>query len=750
MKSIFKTFLTMLFFLGLTMQVQAATVTTIDVVEKDGVTTNNYPLTFGMVFKKGDVSNSVKVTLSGQDLQTQFDIKRHWDDGSVKHGVISTIIPQIQANDTITLTIETNNNSNNTGEMSKTEIQNKNIESRIELTNISGSGYSGSLTASLRDTINNTQTLDYWLKGHVCTEILLTQQLNNSLDATWEARYYPGTNFGVRVSNAMENVNAQYRGNINYAVDILTGTDSLNNVYHKDTFQHNESARWRKVFWIGPEPPETEIHYDLSYLISTGAIMNYDTSLQVSESTIQRDYEDRWLPSDHDIMGYGYIQKYFPTTGGRDDIGILPTWTVRYLFTMDNRMREIMLNHAEMASGAPIHYREGDSSRSFYGWPVSIDDRPTVWTRAGYAGTEYTYTLEEDKLPPAIGDTDTGWNVDRAHQPSLVFIPYLITGEKYYLDELMYWGAINLSRSNFNHDWGRDYDQGLIRDEVRGEAWAIRTVADAAAFLPDNWTMMRNYLDEKIQNNINVWMSEKDRYPLNMWGEFTKRQDDGLTSDIEKQTSPWMEDFVVLALSHMKDLGYPTKQILDWYGVDFTLNRFTHPDFNHFNGASYRFPVAYDDGTYVQTWAEADSKYVDHPTSFRVDGDPYSYKFIALGAVSCLFDYANGPSAYNFLKTNVPSQDVLNNSPTWAFVPKSSSNQNQTRADVDNNSTINTTDAMLTLRNSLGLSMSGTNWFSSTITGDVNCDGTSNSTDAMLILRHSLGLDMSGTGWCES
>jgi hypothetical protein len=71
------------------------------------------------------------------------------------------------------------------------------------------------------------------------------------------------------------------------------------------------------------------------------------------------------------------------------------------------------------------------------------------------------------------------------------------------------------------------------------------------------------------------------------------------------------------------------------------------------------------------------------------------------------------------------------------------------RADVDNNSTINTTDAMLTLRNSLGLNMSSTNWFFSATTGDVNCDNVSNSTDAMLILRHSLGLDMSGTGWCE-
>jgi hypothetical protein len=44
--------------------------------------------------------------------------------------------------------------------------------------------------------------------------------------------------------------------------------------------------------------------------------------------------------------------------------------------------------------------------------------------------------------------------------------------------------------------------------------------------------------------------------------------------------------------------------------------------------------------------------------------------------------------------------------------------------------------------------MSGTNWQSSATTGDVNCDNVSNSTDAMLILRQSLGLDMSGTGWC--
>jgi hypothetical protein len=70
------------------------------------------------------------------------------------------------------------------------------------------------------------------------------------------------------------------------------------------------------------------------------------------------------------------------------------------------------------------------------------------------------------------------------------------------------------------------------------------------------------------------------------------------------------------------------------------------------------------------------------------------------------------------------------------------------RADVNQQNGINTTDASLTLRNSLGLNMNMTNWQPSTTTGDVNCDNTSNSTDAYLILRYSLGLGMNGTGWC--
>ncbi|HBO16735.1 MAG: Lipoprotein [Candidatus Moranbacteria bacterium GW2011_GWE2_35_2-] len=70
------------------------------------------------------------------------------------------------------------------------------------------------------------------------------------------------------------------------------------------------------------------------------------------------------------------------------------------------------------------------------------------------------------------------------------------------------------------------------------------------------------------------------------------------------------------------------------------------------------------------------------------------------------------------------------------------------RGDVDQNGTINTTDAQLVLRKSVGMDMSLTSWYDSINTGDANCDGVTNTTDAMLILRNSIGLDMSETDWC--
>lgn len=670
----------------------AATVTTLSLHEKDSVTTSNYPLTFGHAFKDGDVSQYVQVRYNGMLLTTQCDVKTTYPSGKVKFAIISTILPSIVANSTNIIVLETASSTTSTGYIDKAAILATNIEDEVRLTNISGSGYTGSLTADLNAQITADSSLSYWLRGSVATEILVQQGLNNSLESSWEVRYYPGTSFGPRVSHSIENMNADYRGIVNYDVDIQAGLPTLSSRYSKSSVQHNENSRWRKVFWVGSEPPETELHYDLAYLSSTGTLMNYDTSISVPESTMATKYSE-WLLTDHDIMGNGSLKKYFPEVGGRDDIGVLPAWTARYLLSMDNRMREIMISNGEMAAHCPIHYRETNPAKSAYRNPISIDDRVTVWTQDNSEARASTYGDTADRLPTAIGNYGTayhGWTIDVAHQGSFAYVPYLITGDNYFLREMQYWASYNLSACDYNYDYGRQGNKGIINPgprETRGVAWALRNIGDAAAFSLDS-DMEKTYLSGKIENNFDFWYSTlRLNYPLHHISSINNH--DTFSTDVTYVTSPWMDDFCLLSLSHLHDLGFTNAKdkAITWFS-EFIIGRFTDPDFNHYNATPYRFPAKIADGSKVQSWAQASALFLTQPTSFPTVTTGTSlddYRFVALAALSVVDRYVTGgkgTTSMDWLLGQIQNSafDALNaDNPKWVIIPRISTQKKRYR-----------------------------------------------------------------------
>ncbi len=626
----------------------AKVITHLTLVEKNGVSSSNFPLTFGHVFKKGDVPVGIDIFLDGVELKTQCDIKVRYEDSSVRHAVISVIIPYVSEGQSLDLELSNSSGSHSQNGIGKTAILNTNVSGKINLSNISGSGYSGSLSADLRNAIIDTDELKYWLKGEVCTEILVQQKLNPSLTAAWEARFYPDTDY-IRISHSIENVEANFRGNIDYAVSISQGNSTPSTVYTKSSFQHNAMSRWRKVFWLGSAPPEVEIHYDLNYLISTGHIPNYDTSLTPSESAIAQLYS-YWTAQDTDIMGLGmHRDGYF---AGDEEGALLQKWAVMYLLTWDNRLREIVVGESEVMGGVPVHYREYDKEKRFYGHTISIDDRPNVRTRTG-AG-----------LPQPIGETSTHWAYDMAHQWSFNYLPYLITGDRWHLDESYFWSGFNLAYHNPEYR-GKSEGRLSFAHEVRGTAWAYRTLVQTASIAPDSH-IEKAYFEDKIVNNIS-YIKSNIVYPLN-WISMAGDPIKYLDSSVTKANSGWMQDFLTLALCHGSDLGYDATPILSDFS-HFTIGRFTHPDFNWYNGAAYRFPIETEEGL-VSTWAQASSLYLNQPTSFPSDDYPYSYRYKAMAALSCLTTYPNGQTAYDFLKANVKNQETLNEDPTWALIPR--------------------------------------------------------------------------------
>jgi hypothetical protein len=150
-----------------------------------------------------------------------------------------------------------------------------------------------------------------------------------------------------------------------------------------------------------------------------------------------------------------------------------------------------------------MHLREPEAGKYSGVGPgryTSLDERPDFWfdNRGEDSPTGNT----------CIAYCNWGSGVpvpDIAHQPSLVFIPYLVTGDRFYNDEMMFWANFCLTAS-----YAHDGALALVKsNEQRGMAWAMRNLADAAAFAPDN-DPVKYYMGEKLLNNLN-WF---DQYAL--------------------------------------------------------------------------------------------------------------------------------------------------------------------------------------------------------------------------------------------
>jgi hypothetical protein len=94
---------------------------------------------------------------------------------------------------------------------------------------------------------------------------------------------------------------------------------------------------------------------------------------------------------------------------------------------------------------------------------------------------------------------DTPLHPDSPHQPSLGYLAYLLLGERAHLDELHFWANWNLLESN---PYYRDFASGWLDwNQVRGQAWSLRTLGYAAWVTPDDHPLAA-YFRDKLRRNL--------------------------------------------------------------------------------------------------------------------------------------------------------------------------------------------------------------------------------------------------------
>ncbi|WP_235578691.1 hypothetical protein [Rhodanobacter sp. Root627] len=91
----------------LAQQAHAATVVTDNVISQAPRAQNNVAVTFGQVFKNGDVPRGAALvaTVKGQPIPLQVDSKAINPDGSLRHAVLSVALPSLPGKESLPLTL---------------------------------------------------------------------------------------------------------------------------------------------------------------------------------------------------------------------------------------------------------------------------------------------------------------------------------------------------------------------------------------------------------------------------------------------------------------------------------------------------------------------------------------------------------------------------------------------------------------------------------------------------------------------
>ena len=472
--------------------------------------------TFGLALPAGAATSAVRVGT----MPTQTDVKVRWPDGSIRFAVVTANLER-----TGTYGIVSGVQPIGTFPLSRGLPR-----ATVRLT-INGSPFVAALPARIFG--------ETWLDGPLVSErrLVVAPGVHPFLRVIFDVRSYHsgGHRIDVTVENTLDLAAADA---VTYDVEAtVEGTQ----VFRQERVTHNYLARWRKVFATS-ELHEAEFAPDLTPFVAARALPAYLPTVATSVPPL--------TAPRYGILAFGDLTVPMNSHGGRPEIAPYPDWTAQYLVHKTPATLAYMLRHGELGGSWGIHIKEPDGVSL-----ISIDARPTYWLDRRAAENEF-----EGPRNGLRGRAEPG---DLAHQPSLAFVPYLITGDRFFADETAYWANFCLI-GTFSADHARKKAQGLLAyNEVRGIGWALRNLGDAAAYLPDT-DPNRQYLASKVWNNLVDLQSYGSTFqsgPVQTLFPGKRPEDDNQRYAPYMWISLWEQTYLAWAVDRVTEHGRVTASI---------------------------------------------------------------------------------------------------------------------------------------------------------------------------------------------
>ena len=358
-------------------------------------------------------------------------------------------------------------------------------------------------------------------------------------------------------------------GTARYAMRLLVDGRPVLEAREVRHLQYQGWGRTRLVARDGRAVVPPLVRHDARYLGEIGAVPRYDIAVGVEEPVLaglaaaaaRQDWAPPFAPRG--------VTQYMPRVGGRPDIGPTTAWQAMWLVSGDARAAAFALGQAEAAGAVPWHFWDAANGT----W-LTTDAYPGLWTD-GPGGPGRPGDPRSGGLTQRVPGFDvSGWLPDPAHQPDLSTVPYLLTGERWILDNLQAQAAAAIMSSRPER---RQHGAGLVVDtgDVQAAAWNLRQVGNAAWLSPDG-SAEKAYFERIARTN---WDWLVARIP-----EWSARQgeahgwipaDGGAEREVPGMIRPWSQDaFASIAVLSALRGNDRARVVLEWMS-NFLIGRFT-------------------------------------------------------------------------------------------------------------------------------------------------------------------------------
>ena len=543
-------------------------------------------LTFGQGFAAGAVRPDAALLLRTEagSAAAQMDVKTTHTDGSVATAVLTIAAPAIPAGGVVQGILSI---ASSTPAAPAIDLLHAlagydlSVDMRIENPAGGGTTVNLDLAGAMRDALAAGKA-SFWTKGALAAEARVDLKVSGSFHVTLDLTAHADGRIEAGLGFNNDLAMGSSGGTVRYAATVIENGNVVHRTGDLTQYQYQNHH-----VTLG-EVAAPNLRHDVAYLQAAGFVPDFDFSGGVSNGVVSAMKATMGAGNWDAPFAPNGIFQYMPNTGGRADIGPTTQANWAWLANQDATTRAYALGQADAADGIPWHFRDVKTGT----W-ITTDNHPKLWTD-GRGGDGNTTGLTQK----ADGNNN-GWTIDTAHQPSLSGIPFLLTGERRYLDELNAQAAYDIV-SVWSEPRGNDQNLLLPADQIRGAAWSLRELGLAAQLNPDG-SPEKAYFKAAVEKN---WSWLVDQIPA--WTAQEGEVHGRLMADYADGWSmaPWQEDFFAIVAAEEAMRGNAdAKTFLEWQS-NWIVGRFLHAadGFHPHDGITYNVARRGDDGQILTTW----------------------------------------------------------------------------------------------------------------------------------------------------